>query len=101
MTHLYKPAEHQVKVCDYLPKLVSAEDEVDELHLLRVGEEVPAIEGQVGCDLTCRVLGERGRQLLILVWQRRLREEEGGGGGNYATFEEYGIDIGLEISAQC
>ena len=85
VTHLYKPAEHQVKVCDYLPKLVSTEDEVDELHLLCVGEEVPVKEGQVGRDLTRRVLGERGRRLLILVWQRRLREAEGR--GNYARLK--------------
>ena len=49
--HFSKPAKQEVKVRDYLSKLVSAEHSVDQLHLLCVSKEVPVIQGQVGRNL--------------------------------------------------
>ena len=67
LPHLGKSADKEVEVSNHLPKFVSAEDHVDELHLLGVGEEVPVVQGQVSRNLATRVLRERGGRLLVLV----------------------------------
>lgn len=51
MTDLDEPPQQEVKVCDNLPELVSAEDVIDDLHLLGVGEEVPVKESKMSSNL--------------------------------------------------
>ena len=74
-TDLDEPPQQEVKVCDDLPELVSAEDVVDDLHLLGVGEEVPVKESEMSSNLASRVLGKWDDRLHVLVLQWRLRRQ--------------------------